>query len=75
MSFRAWTARTADELGLSGWVRNREDGSVELEAEGPPEVVDRLEQWCHQGSPASRVSAVRRLELSPRGDLGFVVRR
>jgi len=57
--FRAWTVKQASELGLDGWVRNRQDGSVEVLAAGPPDRVERLIACCHQGPPAARVDQVR----------------
>ncbi len=57
--FRKATQETARRLGLKGWVRNRADGGrVELVAEGPPEAVEALLTWCHQGPPAARVERV-----------------
>jgi acylphosphatase len=75
VGYRAGCHRRACELDLSGWVRNRQDGSVELEAEGLPSRLEALERWCRRGPPAARVSglSVRRLPLQ--GDSGFVVRR
>jgi acylphosphatase len=56
--FRGWTIREATALGLDGWVRNREDGSVEAVAVGPTDAVEMLISLCHTGSPASRVERV-----------------
>jgi acylphosphatase len=64
VGFRAWTAWRARELGLRGWVRNRLDGSVELEAEGPVEVLSRFREELHRGPPAARVLAVHGLDAS-----------
>lgn len=58
VSYRASTAHEARRLGLVGWVRNLPDGSVELEAEGPSDLVDQLLTWCHAGPPAARVMNV-----------------
>jgi len=55
----------AREAGVSGWVRNRPDGSVEAEVEGPPEQVDAVLAWMAQGPPGSRVTDARVTELSP----------
>jgi acylphosphatase len=65
VSFRAATRAEARRLGLVGWVRNRADGTVELEAEGPADMVAALVQWCHQGPPAARVARVAVEELAP----------
>jgi acylphosphatase len=58
VSYRASTASEARLLGLVGWVRNLGDGSVELEAEGPPDQIERLLAWCRKGPPAARVADV-----------------
>ncbi len=72
VSFRATTAREASRLGLTGWVKNRSDGTVELEAQGPDDKVAALVAWCHQGPPAASVSdvAVEELEVSGTCDAG-----
>jgi acylphosphatase len=58
VSYRASTAHEARRLGLVGWVKNRADGTVELEAEGPDGNIAAILAWCHQGPPAARVSHV-----------------
>ncbi len=56
--YRATTQEKARALGLTGWVRNREDGSVEAVIEGEDEAVERMIAWCHQGPPMASVSEV-----------------
>jgi acylphosphatase len=56
--FRAFTRDQARSLGLTGWVRNRRDGTVEARFEGEKEKVDQMVAWCHRGSPPSRVEKV-----------------
>lgn len=56
--YRAWTQQTARSLGLSGWVRNLPDGSVELLAQGSAEPLQELLRLCRQGPPAAHVQAV-----------------
>lgn len=56
--FRESTRREAQSLGVTGWVRNRRDGSVELVAEGPADKVEALLRWCRRGPPAARVDRV-----------------
>ena len=58
VGFRWFVERAARSLGLTGWVRNREDRSVELVAEGPPAVLDRLAAALHEGPPGASVDAV-----------------
>jgi len=75
VSYRASTAATARQLGLAGWVRNRHDGSVELEAQGPDERIAELLAWCAHGPPAARVSHVATEELAATGvETGFAIR-
>ena len=74
--FRASTQQEARKLGLTGWVRNLADGSVELEAQGPSEACDQLIDWCWQGPPDAEVRRVHS-ELVPalEGEGTFEVRR
>jgi acylphosphatase len=67
VSYRASTADEARRLGVTGWVRNRQDGTVELEAEGDPDKITALLVWCEQGPPAARVARVAVEELAPTG--------
>ena len=76
VSYRACTADEAEGLGLTGWVRNLPDGSVELEAEGPPDAIASLLGWCAKGPPAARVAKVDTKELAPTGsESAFAIRR
>lgn len=56
--FRDATKKEALALHLTGWVRNEPEGFVQIEAEGPNEAMKKLVDWCHQGSPLSRVEKV-----------------
>lgn len=56
--YRGWTVQEANRLGLSGWVRNRLDGTVEAVFSGAPEAVGRMLELCRQGPPAARVDGV-----------------
>ncbi len=53
--FRASTESEARRLGLTGWVRNRPDGSVEVVAEGPKATLEELAAWCRHGPPRAQV--------------------
>lgn len=73
--YRASARREASARGLTGWVRNLPDGSVELVAEGPAPAVEAFLAWCREGPPAARVEAVEVRDEPPRGETGpFVVR-
>jgi acylphosphatase len=56
--FRAWTVREAADRGLSGWVRNRADGSVEAVFAGPAADVQAMIAACRHGPPAARVDRI-----------------
>jgi acylphosphatase len=71
--FRKSTVETAVRLGLSGWVRNRRDGTVETEAEGPEEAVEAFLAFCREGPELARVEEVLVAHHPPRGDVGFKV--
>ena len=58
VGFRATTLEVARRLGLGGWVRNREDGDVELEAEGPAFALDQLVAFLHTGPRGAHVTTV-----------------
>ncbi|XP_060201481.1 uncharacterized protein LOC132630011 [Lycium barbarum] len=58
VSYRGWTVDNATELGLSGWVRNRKDGTVEAMFSGSSEKVLEMERRCWEGPPAAEVTGV-----------------
>lgn len=59
VGYRDWTVRQARRLGLSGWARNRKDGSVEIVAEGDDAALEELAEGCRQGPFMARVENVR----------------
>jgi acylphosphatase len=56
--FRAETQKAAVQFGVSGWVRNKKDGTVEAVAEGDKRDVTSLINWCQKGPPLARVVKV-----------------
>lgn len=73
--FRDYTQREARALGLSGWVRNRPDGTVEAVLEGEEEKVGQMIAWLHIGSPQAEVTEVQVTEEQPLGDkTAFAIR-
>ena len=58
VNFRYYTQRRADELGVTGWVRNLEDRTVEVTAEGTRAQLENLLTFLQQGPPSARVSDV-----------------
>ncbi|OEC55706.1 acylphosphatase [Pseudomonas sp. ENNP23] len=73
--YRQSTQEEADRLDLDGWVRNLEDGRVEVLFEGEEAAVRELAAWLEQGPEEARVSAVELEVHSLQGIAGFVVRR
>ena len=57
--YRDSTRKHADELGLTGWVRNCESGEVEVVVEGADATIDKLISWCRTGPTLARVTDVR----------------
>lgn len=62
VGFRWFVRRRAADLGIAGYVRNLEDGSVEVVADGPGEALAALAAELAKGPPAARVEAVRQGE-------------
>lgn len=56
--FRKSAKSEADKLGLFGWVRNNDDGIVEIQAGGDKKNLEKLIGWCKQGPPLARVEKV-----------------
>ncbi len=69
--YRNWTVREATGLGVTGWVRNRLDETVEAVFSGPEEAVDRLLKACWDGPPRARVTAVTAVPCDPPANPGF----
>jgi acylphosphatase len=74
VSYRAWTRETALEYGLTGWVRNCADGSVEAVFSGPDERVKAMLTACLNGPTAAEVEDVRTEAADWSGE-GFEIRR
>ena len=74
--YRASMLQEAQRLGLTGWVMNRPDGSVEAVAEGWQVKIEELIAWCRQGPQGARVSAVEAQWQKPENNsVGFAIRR
>ncbi|HEY4047501.1 MAG TPA: acylphosphatase [Acidobacteriaceae bacterium] len=71
VGFRWFVHREAGALGLKGWVRNTEDGKVELVAAGDPEKLDELRIALRRGSRGSRVDAVEETEIEEKAAEGL----
>jgi acylphosphatase len=72
--YRESCRRQAQALGVTGWIRNNPDGSVEAGLEGDAAAVDALIAWMRVGPPRARVTGVVVVEEPPTGEHAFVVR-
>jgi acylphosphatase len=66
--FRESTRRRAEARGVTGWVRNRADGSVEAVFEGEGADVDAVVVWCERGPLGAEVESVHDFEEPYRGE-------
>ena len=75
VGFRHHTAVTASRLGLTGWVRNLPDGSVEIQAQGSAKPLEMFEEWIRSGPHPATVRRLTILESPPlEGEPGFGIR-
>jgi acylphosphatase len=74
--FRESARVEASRLGLTGWVRNRSDGTVEAVVEGEPDPLEDFIRWCHRGPTQARVTGVERTDGEATGEFSqFIVER
>jgi len=57
--FRATAKDVADEIGITGWVKNAEDGNVEIIANGNDEQLQKFIDWCKKGPPKAIVTDIK----------------
>ena len=69
--FRDTTRSLAQSHGVSGWARNRDDGTVEAVFEGPAEAVAALVEFSAEGPPDALVERIERYDEHPEGLRGF----
>jgi acylphosphatase len=72
--FRDSVRRLAQQRGVSGWVANRADGTVEAVFEGEPDAVERLVAFCREGPRGAQVESVDVADEELEGLAGFSVR-
>jgi acylphosphatase len=72
--YRDTCRRVAEDRGVAGWVRNRQDLRVEAVFEGEPDPVEALVAWCREGPRGARVTGVEVLEEEPIGEVAFEIR-
>ncbi|GGD78593.1 acylphosphatase [Croceicoccus mobilis] len=72
--YRDWTVSTARGHGLTGWVRNRADGTVEAHLEGDSAAIDAMIAAMHDGPPRARVERIESEAAEPEGFTSFTRR-
>ena len=71
VGFRMYMQHEAQRHGVTGWVRNRHDGSVEAVVQGESQAVDALIAWARHGPPSARVTDVQVSDTDPGEYAGF----
>jgi len=75
VGFRYAMVEAAEAAGVSGWVRNRRDGSVEAVVQGDGAAVLAIVAWCERGPPGAHVTDVEVVDMEPEATLsGFAQR-
>ena len=65
VGFRYFAYHTANRLGLTGWVRNRDDGNVEIEVQGAASTIEAFARAVKQGPTWSKVTEFEQHEIDP----------
>jgi acylphosphatase len=65
IGYRDACVRQARAIGITGWVRNRMDDSVEALLQGSPDELDTMCEWMREGMPAALVETFERTEVAP----------
>lgn len=72
--YRKSAQKRAQELGLSGYAQNENDGSVTAVVQGGEEAIEAFYQWCQDGPPGAKVAGVQRREEEGEALEGFEIR-
>jgi acylphosphatase len=75
VNFRHYTTEKAKECGLTGFVENREDGTVHIEAEGDPKHLEAFVDWCRRGPARAEVEKIETVDGPLRNYSSFEIRR
>ena len=73
--FRKTTQQKAAQLGITGSVKNKDDGSVYIEACGTDDALKTLLEWCNEGPPRAEVESVETKELVFKEYKDFTIKR
>ncbi|MFN5704670.1 MAG: acylphosphatase [bacterium] len=73
--FRQGTKAVADQLGVTGWVRNEKDGTVSIEAEATEMMMKNFLMWCNDGPDRAMVESVETSEAELQNFTNFIVKK
>lgn len=73
--YRASTKKKAEELGITGWVQNTEEGDVEVVANGSQDALDTFIKWCHEGPSRAQVTGVEVMKKEDSTFKEFIINR
>ena len=73
--FRKYIEEKANELGIRGYVRNLEDGRIEVVAEGKDDAINTMFEICEKGTPHTEIKDIQMQELKHQGFEGFKIMR
>ena len=74
VGFRHWITKRAQSMCVSGWVRNRADGTIEVLVDGPADAVEELLRGCRLGPRGAEVRSIEETMGEPAEAPGFVMR-
>jgi acylphosphatase len=72
--FRKNTRIAAKALNLTGYVKNKEDGSVLIEIQGSKELLDQFMDWCKVGPKRARVDEIIKTQIEEKLDSEFIIK-
>ncbi len=75
IGYRWFVRENAEKLGVVGWARNREDGTVEVEAQGADDALEAFVGALKTGHPLARVDRLTSETIAVQGDKTFEIRR
>ena len=61
--FRDTAKRMASQIGIKGWIRNTDDGTIEILAQGSESQLSEFERWCRTGPPVAKIDSVEKEDM------------
>lgn len=73
VSFRATTKAVADQMGVRGMIRNEQDGTLYIEAEGDDTLLEVFLEWCNEGPDRAKIENITVTEAEPKNYRNFEI--